>query len=48
MTRLLKTVKLLFWGNLAVILIGVYMLFVVLIGITEAFLESLQEIWSND
>jgi len=45
MRKVLKTVKLLFWGNLAVIVIGLYIGLTVVIGTTIAFIESLKEIW---
>ena len=47
MTKLLKTVHVLFWGNLAIVVLGLYLLFAVVVGITIAFLEAIEEIWTN-
>jgi hypothetical protein len=47
MRKFLKTVNLLFWGNLAIVVLGLYLLVVVLVSITEAFLLAIEEIWIN-
>jgi len=48
MRKVLETLKVLFWGNAAVFVIGLYVLITATIGITVAFCEALTEIWTND
>lgn len=43
--KILKTAKLLFWGNLAFIVISLYMVLTVVVAVTIAFCEALMEIW---
>jgi hypothetical protein len=47
MIKILKTVKLLFWGNLAIVVVALYLGVTAIIGITVAFCNALGEIWYN-
>jgi hypothetical protein len=46
--KVLETLKVLLWGILGVVIIGLYAIVTVAIGITIAFYGAIMEIWTND
>jgi len=48
MNKVLKTLQLLFWGNILFVLGSLYLTFVIIVHVTLAFLEVIMEIWCND
>lgn len=48
MRKVLNTLKLLFWGNLAVLVVVLYIGVIAVIGVTNAFYEALMGIWTSD